>query len=178
MPRTQLQMPSAKPVRATLPTKQYPHLRGLIKELDFACANCSSASGQPVYVTFEEAVKDPLRGPGNYTTAFALYCPDCHIPPMDGPFINQGMIDLLQIPKNYKKPKRVTVSSDASGLEMDEEESQGFEDVEAVEVPAKRPRTIQTKKKTTDLNPATRGRKAKGAVKAASQKVRNESSAF
>lgn len=169
MPRTQIQVPQSAPVRAVLPTKKYPHLRSVIKELDFACATCSSAFGQPVWVSFEEAVKEPIHGPEHYTTTFALLCPDCRTIPQDGPFINNGMIDLLMVPATYKKPRRAVAARSESGLEMDEEE-EGFEDVEAVDEPVRRPRTLKTKKKTSDLSPATRGKKAKGAIKAAADK--------
>ncbi len=167
MPRTQLQVPQSAPVRAVLPTKAYPHLRQVVEELDFACATCSSAFGQPVWVSFLDARKEPVRGPQHYTTSFVLLCPECNTVPMDGPFIENGMIDLLQVPKTYKRPRRSTAGRSESGLEM---EAEGPEEVEAVDVPEKRQRTLKTKKKVTDLSPATRGRKAKGAVKAAAKK--------
>lgn len=170
MPRTQLQIPTAAPIRAKLPTKQYPHLKSVINELDFACQTCSSAMGQTVHVNFMDAVKDPIRGPEDYSTVFALLCPDCRTAPQDGPYITMGMIDLLMVPANYKRPARSISNRNETGLGMDEE---GDEDVQQQEVAEKRTPRLQ-KKKTSDLNPATRGKKAKGAIKATSaKKARN-----
>ncbi len=175
MPRPNPQIPTAAPVVSTLPTKKYPHLRNVIKELDFACATCSSAFGQPVYVSFMDAVRDPISGPGHYHTTFGLLCPDCRTAPQDGPFITMGMINLLAVPADYKRPKRANSSGGGESLAFDDEDEAPkvhgrFEEEEDEYVEAPQPRRLKTKKKTTDLSPASRGRKAKGAVKAAMNK--------
>jgi hypothetical protein len=160
------QVPVVPPIPATLPTKQYPHLRTLIHELDFRCASCSSAYGVPAWRTFLEADKDPISGPGKGTTVFLLKCPECHTVPTDGPYIGNGIIDLLAVPHNYKRPPRPSLTSPQS-LSMDHEDDASVEeqtrrDAEALRT--RKPLGGKTKKKDSDLNP--KSKKARNEAKA------------
>ena len=88
-------IPIIPPIPAKLPTRAFPHLRHLIEELDFKCSSCSSAYGVPVWRTFREAVKDPISGEAGGITRFLLQCPECHTVPSAGPYIENGVVDLL-----------------------------------------------------------------------------------
>jgi len=166
MPRSNPIMPSAAPIRAVLPTKKHPHLREVVKQLDFVCSTCSSAYGAPVFRSFMDAAKDPISGPENYTTRFLVRCPECNTIPTDGPFISNGIIELLQVPANYKRPKRPTVNVSEDNLGFQDEDDEPL-----VSVPPTQMRTSNSRpKKASDLSPATRGKKAKGAIKATAVK--------
>lgn len=119
-----------------LPTKQYPHLKQLVHEVDFVCSNCSSAEGSPVYHTFWDAHKEPLGGPGKYTTMYTVYCPTCRTTPTDADFIQNGIIDLLNVPKGYKRPPR---PSNTAGQDI------GFEEDEDPVISASEPKATKAK---------------------------------
>jgi hypothetical protein len=73
--------------------------------------------------------------------------------PAEGAFIMNGIIDLLEVPKNYKRPKRPTVNSDQNMFE-DEDEDEA--------APVLKPSIARAPKKTSDLHPKTKGTKVKG----------------
>ena len=109
--------PHVRPTPMVLPTKDYPHLKHLMKEVDFACATCSSAQGQPVYYTLEEAHREPLSaGPtshagsiiakGMIATRFLVLCPTCRTVPENNPLMPGGFCELLDIDPKYKRPAR------------------------------------------------------------------------
>jgi hypothetical protein len=156
MPRANEVFRTSSPIRAKLPTKQYPHLKTLIHECDFACSTCSSAKGQPTYRTVAEVLQSgagqPISGPGNFISRWGLLCPECMTAPAEGPFIMNGIIDLLEVPKSYKRPERPTVSNDQNLFEEDEPEAPVL----------KQPSIAITRpKKTSDLHPKTKGTKVK-----------------
>ncbi len=136
-------------VGVVLPTKQYPYLKDLVKQVDFVCSNCSSAEGYPVYHTLAEAHTEPLGGPGQYTTMFTVYCPTCRTTPTDGDYIHNGIIDLLKVPRGYKRPPRVNGSTAGLGMQFEEE------DEPVIEVPEARP--VRAKVAT----PAAKAKKAR-----------------
>ncbi len=157
MPRANEAFRTSAPIRAKLPTKAYPHLKQLIHECDFACSTCSSAKGQPIYRTVAEVLQagchQPINGPGNTFSRFGLLCPECFTAPSEGPFIQNGIIDLLQVPKTYKRPDRPTVTSDEN---MFEDEDEGGEEAPVLRKPA------GPVKKESELHPKTKGTKVKG----------------
>lgn len=128
-------IPAIPPVPVVIPTSQFPHLRELVKELDFPCAVCSAKTGAPVYRTFLEAVREPLSAPsisgkvpvtkmGMYATRFVVLCPECRCAPKGGPFIQgEGIIDLLDIPKGYKRPARPQNNAADGGMSYDDAEA-------------------------------------------------------
>lgn len=144
---------TSAPIRAKLPTKAYPYLKKLIHECDFACSTCSSAHGQPIYRTVAEVLQagshQPINGPGNTVSRFGLLCPECFTAPSEGPFIQNGIIDLLTVPPTYKRPNRPSVTSDDNM----------FEDEDDVDAPVLR---ASQGKKESELHPKTRGTKVKG----------------
>jgi hypothetical protein len=147
-------------IRVKLPTKAYPHLKKLVHELDFPCSTCSSAYQQPIYRTFMECYEagtlQPINGPGNTFTRFGLLCPECYTSPEEGPFIQNGIIDLMTIPQTYKRPKRLT------GIEKDSLfEEEDDEDLSAPVIKIPKAPTGPVKK-MSDLNPKTRGERPKG----------------
>lgn len=157
MPRAN-ELKAAATIRAKLPTKQHPYLKKLIHELDFACSTCSAAKGQPIYRTFAEVleagVAQPISGPRNFTTRWGLLCPECYTTPNEGPFIDNGIIDLLTVPPTYKRPKRASGGTNESFFEDEDEDD--------ADAPVLRTSTAGPQKKTSDLNPKTRGKKTKG----------------
>ena len=159
MPRANEVFRTSSPIRAKLPTKQYPHLKKLIFELDFACSTCSSAKGQPIYRTIAEVLQSgagqPISGPANFTTRWGLLCPECMTAPAEGAFIMNGIIDLLEVPHGYKRPERPSVSDDQNLFEADEEEAP---------VLKSQPSIARQPKKTSDLHPKSKGTKVKGKV--------------
>lgn len=170
-----LNVPPIPPVPAVIPAAQYPHLKALIKELDFPCATCSAKVGSPVFHTFEEAVKEPLSAPsikgkpmitkmGMYATRFAIFCPETRIPPNGGPFIQgQGIIDLLAIPPDYKRPQRASNQAAAGGISYDDAEALQAAATPAVRMPSGPPKG--GKKKKSDLNTGKLDKAAKAKKK-------------
>ncbi len=110
---------NAGSIMSLLPDRQYPHLRKIIHEVGYICGNCSAAEGYRVYRTFAESKVDPLNGPGQYTTRYMVRCPDCQTIPIDGDFVNHGIIDLLQVPKDYKKPVLPSAPKDGTGVQFE-----------------------------------------------------------
>ena len=161
-------VPIVPPIQASLPTKLHPHLKRLIHQMDFRCASCSSAYQMPVWRTFIEADKDPISGPGKGTTVFLMKCQECHTVPTDGPYINNGILDLLEVPEHYRRPPRPTMEA-ANSLTMDDEDDstvdeQTKRDAEASR--SRRPLGGKTKKKDSDINP--KSKVARNQAKAAS----------
>lgn len=167
----QFNIPPIPPVPTVIPSGQFPHLRQLVKELDFPCAVCSAKTGAPVFRSFMDAVKEPLSAPaiqgkapmtkmGMYATRFAIFCPECRCAPRGGPFIEgEGIIDLLNplIPKDYKRPARPQNNVEDGGMSFDDAEAiqqrieakQG-DAASAVRMENKLPKA--GKKKNSDLN--------------------------
>ena len=126
--------PHVRPTPMLLPTKDYPWLRQLMKEVDFACATCSSAQGQPVYYTLEEAHREPLSSSakthhaglitakGMVATRFLVLCPTCRTVPENNPLMPGGFCELMDIDKNYKRPFRAQ-GSGGDGLSYDDDDS-------------------------------------------------------
>jgi hypothetical protein len=131
--------PVSSPIPAILPTKQYPHLPRLLREIDYICANCSSAEGQQVYRTLQESAGNlqPISGPMGVTksgklrqmyTRFGVLCPKCRTAPEDTdmPFFSKGIVDLLACPPEYRRPPRPkgqTVAALSTEEEDDAQES-------------------------------------------------------
>jgi hypothetical protein len=140
----------APSVKVILPTKKYPHLKQAIKELDFLCANCSSAHGSPVHVPFMEALMDPISGPGKTSERILLRCPECSTVPQDGPFFEApGIINLSKVPVGYKKGPRPNNSSGPNVvLDGDEDDEMLQPTVE----PIRRPKSQREGKKITDMS--------------------------
>lgn len=182
----QFNIPPIPPVPTVIPSGQFPHLRQLVKELDFPCAVCSAKTGAPVFRTFLDAVKEPLSAPsiagkapmtkmGMYATRFAIFCPECRCAPRGGPFIEgEGIIDLLNpsIPKDYKRPARPQNNVEDGGMSFDDAESlqqklEGGAAASAVRMESSLPKA--GKKKNSDLNKKSLAKRnaAKKAAKAA-----------
>jgi hypothetical protein len=146
-------------IQVKIPTKAHPHLKRLVHELDFACSTCSSAYQQPTYRTFYECWEAgallPINGPGNTFSRFGLLCPECNTAPEQGPFIENGIIDLLTVPPNYKRPERPTGSG--TSLFEDEDEDADAPVLKPVPQAPKGPQ-----KKASDLHPKTTGKSLKG----------------
>jgi hypothetical protein len=156
-------VPVVQPTPAVIPANTYPHLRALVKELDFPCANCTSAKNMPIYVPWKDAIKAPIGAPaipgrpsigrqGMISTVFLLTCPECNCLLNNGPLVNgAGIIDLLSVHPEYKKPDRPHANMEGTVMEGEEEVAEP--------APAARPtRTLGKgikKKKTSDLNPKT-----------------------
>lgn len=179
----QFNIPPIPPVPVVIPAGQFPHLRQLVKELDFPCAVCSAKTGAPVFRTFLEAVKEPLSAPaikdkavltkmGMYATRFVILCPECRCAPKGGPFIQgEGIIDLLDpaIPENYKRPVRPQNNMADGGMSYDDaeaiqnkiESSQG-DAASAVRMSSALP---GGKKKVSDLNSGKPTKAAKAKAK-------------
>ena len=176
-------IPPIPPVPVVIPSGEFPHLRQLVKELDFPCAVCTAKTGAPVFRTFLEAVKEPLSAPsikgkapitkmGMYATRFVILCPECRCAPKGGPFIQgEGIIDLLDpsIPKDYKRPVRPQNTSADGGMSYDDAEDlqdkmQGSkgDGTSAVRMSNKLPRA--GKKKDSDIN--AKSAKARNKAKA------------
>ena len=179
MPRANEVFRTSSPIKAKLPTNQFPHLKTLIHELDYACSTCTSGKGYPVYRTVAETLAvtgQPISGPGKYTTRWVLMCPECLTIPEEGPFIMHGIIDLLDaaIPHGYKRPDRGSQGGDNNLFETDPEDDPTAPVLKPAPQPsiARKPRGAV--KKTSELHPKTKGTKAKGnqfkAVKAGIKK--------
>jgi len=164
MPR--LNMPQVRPTPMVVPTRDYPHLKRLMKEVDFACATCSSAMGQPVYHTLEEAVKEPVSGvptkqgtgivgpKGMVATRFLVLCPECRTVPENNPLMPGGYCDLMDIDPGYIRPFRPQ-GDGGDGVTYDGDDD---EPKAAVVSNLGKGRHF---KKTSDLNPKTRKQTAK-----------------
>jgi hypothetical protein len=120
-----------------------PELKGLLKEVDFLCACCSSNNRQPTYYTLEqsadngalEAISAPRNVPSKdgrgipYATRFAVFCPVCRTTPEDTehPGFMKGIVDLKILADfygpNWKRPKRPMVMASAGVGEDDEDEA-------------------------------------------------------
>jgi len=178
-----LSVPPIPPVPTVIPSGQFPHLRELVKELDFPCAVCTAKTGAPVYRSFLDAVKEPLSAPaihgkpsvtkmGMYATRFAIFCPECRCAPKGGPFIEgEGIIDLLNpsIPKGYKRPVRPTNQMLEGGISYDDAEALQ-QQAEAGSAPAVRMSSALPpagKKKKSDLNKGVPDKAAKAKKKKA-----------
>ena len=138
-------------IPSKLPTKQYPHLKELINEVEFKCGNCTSATGAPVYRTFKEAYRSPLSGPGEATTRFLLLCPICMTTPKEGcgGRLMEGIVDLLSFPKGYKAPKHESVATGRPALSFDDDDV----DVQQAHLPkSEKIKSKTIKKKDTDLS--------------------------
>lgn len=111
------------PVRILLPTKQYPHILGLLDEIEYPCGNCSSAQGKTVFRRLIDSYLDPISGPGKYHTRLGVYCPDCKIQCKDYGYVQNGIVDLLQVDPKFKAPKR-SADTRAGGIFTDEDDAQ------------------------------------------------------
>jgi hypothetical protein len=157
-------VPAVSPVRSILPTSQYPHLKRIVHELDYMCASCSSASGGgEVWKTFMESERSPISGPGisskkgMVATTFLLLCPECRTVPTGGPFIESGIINLLNVPADYKRPPRPSSTVEDS-LVTDTDDEDGL-----VVMPKKAPFGAgKHKKKDSDLKKTRKKRSDKG----------------
>jgi hypothetical protein len=129
-----LSMPQIRPTPMVVPTKQYPWLKGLMKQVDYACPSCSAGSGQPVYHTLEESILDPLSGAptelgaaltekGLVATRFLVMCPETRCVPENNPLIPNGYCDLMQISPNYKRPFRPVGDQNSITYDGDEEDA-------------------------------------------------------
>lgn len=154
--------PHIKPTPMVVPTRDYPWLKKLMKEVDFACASCSSAQGQPVYYTLEEARKDPVSGPPNprggivtekgmIATRFLVMCPVDRTVPENNPLMPGGFCDLMAIPPDYKRPYRPQ-GEGGDGVTYD------GDDEPSVVAPKKAPGKFASRKlkTTSDLSKATK----------------------
>ena len=150
--------PHVRPTPMVLPTKDYPWLKRLMKEVDFACATCSSAQGQPVYHTIEEAHREPLSSEptshqgsitakGMVATRFLVLCPTCRTVPENNPMMPGGFCDLMMIDKNYKRPFRPQ-GTGGDGLTYD-----GDDEADEAAVRPTGKFGGKKLKKTSDLNP-------------------------
>jgi hypothetical protein len=155
--------PLVKPTPMVLPTKDYPWLKRLINEVDFACATCSSAQGQAVYYTLKEAHREPVSAAptshsgsiiaqGMVATRFLVMCPTCRTVPENNPLMPGGFCDLMDIDPNYKRPFRAA-GTDGDGLTMD-----GDEEADGPSVVSREPQRFASRrlKKKTDLNKLSR----------------------
>ena len=146
---------SAQPVKFKVP----PKYKNVIKELDFLCPSCTSGgSGEKVYHKLNKSKPQPISGPGDTYTRMAVICPVCSCLGGDDAFIQNGILNLEMVPVNYKAPKRPQISE--SVMTFDEDEAEAAQ-------PVIRQNINGPQKKESDLHPKTRGRKPKGAVKAA-----------
>jgi hypothetical protein len=167
MPRANEAFQTSGPMYGKLPTIQYPYLKKLIFELDFACSTCSSAKGQPTYRTVAEVLSagmgDPINGPGKYFTRYVLKCPECLTIPEEGPFIMHGIIDLLSIPAGYKRPDRGAGSADNNLFEDEGEDANAsvLRQPEEPSIALPKARSRGPVKKVSELHPKTTGRKVK-----------------
>ena len=119
-----------------LPTRQYPHLPRILNEVDFHCKCCSEAEGRTVYRTLAECQNSLLPLGGDYrgrTTRFSVFCPSCRCAPgpdADTQFMENGIIDLARVPKNYTRPSRGNGVSRTPGMFTDEEVAARAEELE------------------------------------------------
>jgi hypothetical protein len=152
--------PHVRPTPMVLPTKDFPWLKRLMNEVDFACATCSSAQGQPVYHTLAEAHREPLSAEptshggsitpkGMIATRFLVLCPTCRTVPENNPMMPGGFCDLMAVPKDYKRPFRPQ-GTGGDGLTYDGDDD--GDDV-ALRVPKTRKFGSSKLKKTSDLKP-------------------------
>ena len=175
MPQPQSGLKRILSTAAVLPTSKYPHLRKVVRELIFKCPSCTSGHNRPVYWTWEEAVKDPLSGPsvpgkpsvtpkGMIATRFAVFCPDCGVK-MGGSYVDaSGIIDLLSVPQDFKRPP---MPAEDTGDSVSFDDGDGA----AVKMPATEKATSpfgkgKKSKKKSDLNPKTKAETAKEKAKA------------
>lgn len=175
--------PHVRPTPMVLPTKDYPWLKRLMKEVDFACATCSSAQGQPVYHTLEEAHREPLSAhptkhagsitpKGMVATRFLVLCPTCRTIPENNPLMPGGFCDLMEIDPNYKRPFRAQ-GSGGDGLTYDDDDG---DDNVAVR-PTSGKFGGKRLKKTSDLHPLSFSKMTpaqKRAIKKAQESNREE----
>lgn len=124
--------PHIKRTPMVVPTKDYPHLKSLMKNVDFACASCSSAQGQAVHYTLEEAILDPVSGAptkgngiitakGMIATRFLVMCPVDRTVPENNPLMPGGFCDLMDIDPKYKRPYRAAGAGDGITYDGDED---------------------------------------------------------
>jgi hypothetical protein len=158
---------------SVIPTSQYPWLRDITTQLIFRCGSCKSG-GVGEWYTFEDAAKVPISGPGvpgrasigpngMITTRFGMHCPQCGCV-MSGAFVQNGIIDLLHVPKGYKRPPMPPeATGDNVGFDSEAEQ----DGLPPAAVRTGKPSTPfgkgMKKKKKSDLNPKS---KAKAAPKA------------
>ena len=165
-PKTDVRRYSPAVPGILLPTNKYPHLKDLVNEVDFVCSTCSSAEGAPVYHTFWEAHKEPLGGPGKYTTKYSVYCPTCRTVPTDSDFIQNGLVDLLTVPRGYKRPPR---PNNAAGQDVAFEDPEDADEamIDAAPVEKAKPQPIKAKVPTA----AAKAKKARLKAKKAKAKL-------
>lgn len=108
------------PVKIILPTAKYPWMMDVLSELDYPCSNCTAAAGHQVYRKVSESFLDPISGPGIYSTRLGVYCPDCKTQCKDYGYIQNGILDLLTVPKDFKGLKRAE-DPKAGGIFGDED---------------------------------------------------------
>ncbi len=148
-----------------LPSNKYPWLKDLVNEVDFVCSTCSSAEGSPVYHTFWEAHKEPLGGPGKYTTSYSVYCPTCRTVPTDSDFIHNGLVDLMTVPRGYKRPPR---PNNAAGQDVSFEDA---EDDDTAVIDAAPVKVAPEPKKAKVATAAAKAKKARLKAKKAKAKL-------
>lgn len=127
--------PHIKRTPMVVPTKDYPWLKNLMKQVDFACASCSSAQGQAVHYTLEEAILDPISGAptkgggiisakGMIATRFLVMCPVDRTVPENSPLMPGGFCDLMDIDPKYKRPHRAAGAGDGITYDGDDDDAE------------------------------------------------------
>lgn len=127
--------PHIKRTPMVVPTKDYPWLKNLMKQVDFACASCSSAQGQAVHYTLEEAILDPISGAptkgggiisakGMIATRFLVMCPVDRTVPENSPLMPGGYCDLMDINQQYKRPHRAAGAGDGITYDGDDDDDE------------------------------------------------------
>ena len=145
------QLKTLVPVKIVLPTKQYPHIMGLLDEVEYPCGNCTQAQGFPVFHTLKDSYLDPISGPGKYHTRLGVYCPDCKTQCTDYGYIQRGIVDLLQIPAGFHKVMRADTPT-GGGVHGDDE------DEPMLNIPKER---VAPKQMRSPVTPAAKAKKAR-----------------
>lgn len=157
-------VPVVAPMRVLLPTNKYPHLKDLIFELDYVCSTCTSGAGAAVYRTLAESRLDPAGGPGQYDTRVLIQCPVCKTVPEDGPYFEaKGIVDLLTVPKEYKRPPRPASDTESGIVFENEDEAMVAPDDEKIDPPSGSSKAVVARtgrKKTTKAKAKTKRKKA------------------
>jgi len=160
-------MPLIPRTPSVVPTKQYPWMKRLMTEVDYACPSCSSGANQPVFHTLGESILEPISGPavegkgvvtekGIIATRFLVMCPETRCVPENSPLMMGGIVDLMAIDPNYKRPFRPVTDEGSISFDGDDQAEP------AVRTPDAPKKFGSGKlKKTSDLNPKTRKLTAK-----------------
>lgn len=119
-PRSVNELKALVPVKIILPTSKYPWVRDVLDEIEYPCSNCTAAAGHQVYRKASESYLDPISGAGIYSTRLGVYCPDCKTQCKDYGFIQNGILDLMTVPANFKAPTRAS-DPKAGGIFGDED---------------------------------------------------------